>query len=142
MNLVATKTSDNKNKQGQSLYKEWQLKSATTQKVYGRLIYNSYWAKDACYAVTIDNQIHNELGSINYKNFATKEEALTWAREQIESLSEPTVIQYQAALDFIKDARYQDEMSDDFAYSNGKITRWDRITREINTKMDERKAYR
>lgn len=137
MILIAIKMSDVKNRQGLVVYKDWQLKSVDTQKVYGKLIYNIYWA-DTCYAVTIANQIHNKLGSIGYKNFPTKEEALIWAREQIESLSEPTLEQYQAVLDFIKKARYQDEMSDDFSYSNGKIARWNLIISEISHKMRER----
>jgi len=137
VNLIATKLIDYKDKQGQVWYKGWHLKDVDTQKVYGMLAYNSKWTTGRFFGVSIYSQIHPELGCVASREFVTKEEALTWAREQIESLREPTFAQYQKALERIMNYRYQDEMSDDFAYSNGKIARWDRIEREVRAKMEK-----
>ena len=139
VNLTANKLIEYKDKQGVVWYKGWHLKDVDTQKVYGMLIYNSMWTTGKCFGISIYSQIHPELGVHRgaVQEFVTKEEALTWAREQIEDLREPTFAQYQAALERIKDARYRDEMADDFAYSNGKIARWDRIEREVRAKMEK-----
>lgn len=137
MNLVATKLIDYKDKQGVVWYKGWHLKDVDTQKVYGMLVYNSKWTTGKCFSATIYNPIHAELGCVGSKEFVTKEEALTWAREQIESLREPTLAHFQEALERIEVARYRSEMSDDFAYTNGTIARWDRIEREVQAMMDK-----
>ena len=135
MNLVATKLIDYKDKQGEVWYKGWHLKDVDTQKVYGMMVYNSKWTTGKCFGISIYSPIHTELGCVGSQEFVSKEEALAWARERIEDLREPTLAQYQAALERIKDARYQDEMADDFAYTNGKIARWDRIEREVRAMM-------
>lgn len=135
--LHAVKINSFVDKQGVTWYKGWHLKDTDTLKVYGMMVYNSHWTTGKCFGITIYSPIHPELGCVASREFATKEEALTWAREQIEDMREPTFRHYQATLERIKDARYQDEMSDDFAYSNGKIARWDRIEREVRTKMDK-----
>ena len=137
VNLTATKLIDYKDKQGQIWYKGWHLKDVDTQKVYGMLVYNSKWTTGRYFGVSIYSQIHAELGCVASQEFVTKEEALTWAREQIEDLREPTFAQYQAVLEWIKDARYRDEMADDFAYTNGKVARWDRNEREVRTMMEK-----
>ena len=137
VNLIATKLIDYKDKQGQVWYKGWHLKEVDTQKVYGMLVYNSLWTTGKCFGISIYSPIHTELGCVASREFVTKEEALIWAREQIEDLHEPTFAQYQEALERIKNYRYQDEMADDFAYSNGKISRWDRIEREVRAKMEK-----
>lgn len=137
VNLTATKLIDYKNKQGQIWYKGWHLKDVDTQKVYGLMVYNSHWTGGKNFGITIYSPIHTELGSVASQEFATKEEALTWAREQIEILREPTFNQFQEALERIKDARYRSEMSDDFAYTNGTIARWDRIEREVRALMSK-----
>ena len=137
VNLVATKLIDYKDKQGVVWYKGWHLKDVDTQKVYGMLVYNSKWTTGKCFGISIYSPIHPEFGCVGSQEFATKEEALTWARERIEDLREPTLAQFQAALERIKDARYRDEMADDFAYTNGKIARWDRIEREVRAMMSK-----
>ena len=137
MNLTATKLIDYKDKQGQTWYKGWHLKDVDTLKVYGMLAYNSRWTTGRHYSVTIYSPIHTELGTVSSKEFVTLDGALIWAREQIEDLREPTFAQFQAALERIKDARYRSEMSDDFAYTNGTIARWDRIEREVRAKMEK-----
>lgn len=137
VNLTASKITSFTDKHGVTWYMGWRLKDVDTLKVYGMMVYNSKWTDGKHFGVTIYSPIHTELGSVASQEFVTKEEALTWAREQIESLREPTFAQYQAALERIKDARYRDEMADDFAYTNGKIARWDRIEREVRKMMEK-----
>lgn len=137
VNLTAKKITSFVDKHGVTWYKGWHLKDVDTLKVYGMMVYNSHWTSGKHFGVSIYSQIHAELGCVASQEFVTKEEALTWAREQIEDLREPTFAQYQAALERIKDARYRDEMADDFAYTNGKVARWDRIEREVRTMMEK-----
>jgi len=113
-------------------YKVWSLQD-NSSKAYGRMTYNGY--RGAVYTVEILSPVHEELGPIHCKMFGLRSDALTWARDQIENLQEPTVADYEAAIRKVKDHCYQDMMSDDFAYSNGKIARWDRIERELKDRM-------
>lgn len=112
-------------------YKVWLLQD-NTGKAYGRMSYNGY---RVVYTVEIFNPVHEELGPIRCNEFGLRCDGLTWARDQIENLQEPTVADYEAAIRKVKDWRYQDEMSDDFAYSNGKMARWDRIERAVMNRM-------
>jgi hypothetical protein len=112
-------------------YKVWSLQD-NIGKAYGRMEYNG---QRVAYTVEIDSPVHVELDPIACKEFKVRDEALTWARDQIENLQEPTVADYEAAIRKVKDSCYQDSMSDDFAYSNGKIARWDRIERELKARM-------
>jgi hypothetical protein len=116
-------------------YKVWSLQD-NLGKVYGRMTfvtYNGY--RGATYTVEIFSPVHEELGPIACNTFGLRDDGLTWARDQIENLQEPTVADYEAAIRKVKDSCYQDSMSDDFAYSNGKIARWDRIERELKDRM-------
>jgi hypothetical protein len=117
-------------------YKVWSLQDSSG-KAYGRMVYNGYRGagRGATYTVEIFSPVHEDLGTIAYNMFGLRSNALTWARDQIENLPVPTVANYEAAIRRVKDGRYQDEMSDDFAYSNGKIDRWDRIERELKDRM-------
>jgi len=138
MNLIAKKIIDYKNKDGEIWYKGWRLIDNDTQKVYGTLVYNSHHKVGEQFGVTVYNPISEELGTdTRLGTFATRSQALTWAREQIEDLPEITREVLQQTLDNIKNWRYQDEMADDFAYSNGKISRWDRLEREVRSKMEK-----
>ena len=137
VNLVAKNITSFVDKHGVTWYKGWHLKDVDTLKVYGMMVYNSKWTTGKHFGVTIYSPIHTELGSVGSMEFVTKEEALTWARGWIESLREPTFAQYQQALERIKEARYRDEMSDDFAYTNGKTARWNRIEREVRARMEK-----
>jgi hypothetical protein len=112
-------------------YKVWSLQDSS-RKAYGRMVYNGH---RVAYTVEIFSPVHEELGNIGCKEFKVRNEALTWARKVIEDLPEPTIPNYEAAIQLVKDSRYQDEMADDFAYSNGKIARWDRIERALMNRM-------
>ena len=113
-------------------YKVWSLQD-NSGKAYGRMTYNGYHG--ATYTVEIFSPVHEELGPIRCNTFGLRSDGLTWARDQIENLQEPTVADYEAAIRKVKDSCYLDSMSDDFAYSNGKIARWDRIERELKDRM-------
>jgi hypothetical protein len=113
-------------------YRVWSLQD-NTGKVYGRMVYNGY--REAVYTVEIFSLVHEELGPVRCYTFEHRDVALARARDQIENLQEPTVADYEAAIRKVKDYCYQDSMSDDFAYSNGKIARWDRIERELKDRM-------
>jgi hypothetical protein len=113
-------------------YKVWSLQD-NSGKSYGRMTYNGY--RGATYTVEIFSPAHEELGPIRCNMFGLRDDGLTWARDQIENLQEPTVADYEAAIRKVKDSCYQDSMSDDFAYSNGKLARWDRIERELKDRM-------
>jgi hypothetical protein len=112
-------------------YKVWSLQDSSG-KAYGRMVYNG---QRVAYTVEIFSPVHEELGPIRCNEFGLRSDGLTWARDQIENLQEPTVADYEAAIRKVKDSRYQDEMADDFAYSNGKIARWDRIERALMNRM-------
>lgn len=137
MELHAVKLIDYKNKQGTVWYKGWHLQDLDTHKVYGMMVYNQHWQADQQFAIYIFNPIHQDLGNQAAENFATRAEALAWARKQIEELKQPTFVQLKETLERIKEGRYQDEMSDDFAYSNGKIARWDFLERLVNAMLDK-----
>ena len=112
-------------------YKYWSLQDSAG-KNYGQMTYNSH---RGMYTVEIFSPVHKELGNVGCNEFAVRDEALTWARKIIEDLPEPTVADYEAAIRKVKDSRYQDEMAYDFAKSNGNIDRWDRIEREIKSRL-------
>ena len=112
-------------------HRVWSLQDSSG-KAYGRMVYNGH---RVAYTVEIFSPVHAELGNVGCKEFKVRDEALTWARKVIEDLPEPTIPNYEAAIQLVKDRRYQDEMSDDFAYSNGKIAHWDRIERELKSRL-------
>lgn len=112
-------------------YRTWSLQD-NSRKSYGRMTYNGH---RGMYTVEIFSPVHEELGNVGCGEFKVLDKALAWARKVIEDLPEPTVANYEAAICKVKDYCYQDEMSDDFAYSNGKIARWDRIERELKDRM-------
>lgn len=136
MHLLAVKTDEKWDSKGRIWFKNWDLQDADTKKVYGVMAFNSAWTDGKRYSVVIYSPIHWELGSVACEMFGTVEPALAWARQRIEALSEPTVEELQAAVESIRASRYRDEMSDDFAYSNGKIARWNRLERLVLNKIE------
>ena len=56
-----------------------------------------------------------------FENFL---DALAFARNVIDNEPEPTVESLEAGITYLKTSRYRDEMSDDYAYSNGKYDGW------------------
>jgi hypothetical protein len=101
--------------------------------LYGQLNYNGFGADQ--YRVFIFSTVHPDLGSKVNHTFDNRAEALAWAREQIIALEPPTEVEILNAIERVKQARYSDEMSDDYAYSNGKVARWDRIKMELQAKL-------
>jgi hypothetical protein len=62
-------------------------------------------------------------------------DALSWVRSKIEEVSGFGIEYYMNALEGNKNSRYRAEMSDDFAYSNGTIARYDRLISAIERKI-------
>jgi len=61
--------------------------------------------------------------------------ALSWVRSKIGEVAGFGVEYYMNILERTKNSRYQTEMSDDFAYSNGSISRYDRLISAIERKI-------
>lgn len=123
-------------------YKLWHLVNVANDKVVGEMVFNSNHttgAKFPKYHAFIRNPLHPALGNVANKSFNTLNEALVWSREQIENLPTPTAEDYKSAIERVKDARYRDEMSDDFAYTNGKIAYWIQVERELRNMMENAK---
>jgi hypothetical protein len=135
MNLVAKKLSNSAdNRTGAVWLKKWSLMDGDTSQVFGEMVWNSGWSTQK-FNVSIHNPIHAELGLQGYATFSDRTEALKWAREQIQNLPTPTRALVEAAIQSVRDSRYRDEMSDDFAYSNGKVAYWDRLERELQNML-------
>jgi len=135
MNLVAKNiTNSADNRTGDVWLKKWSLMDEDTSQVFGEMVWNNHWSTQK-FNVSIHNPIHAELGLQSYATFEDRAEALTWAREQIQRLPTPTRALVEAAIQKVRDSRYQDEMSDDFAYSNGKVAYWDRLERELQNML-------
>ncbi len=62
-------------------------------------------------------------------------DALSWVRSKIEEVADYGIEYYTNVLERTKNSRYQTEMSDDFAYSNGSISRYDRLISAIERKI-------
>lgn len=135
MNLVAKLMSNStNNRAGDVWLKKWNLMDADTSWVFGEMTWNSRWSTQK-YCVSIHNPVHTELGLQGYATFEDRAEGLKWAREQIEGLPPVTRENIEAAIQRVKDSRYQDEMSDDYAYSNGKVAHWNRLQRELENQL-------
>jgi len=131
MNLVAKNISNAADtRTGDVWFKKWSLMDADTKAVFGEMVWNNHWSTQK-FNVSIHNPIHAELGLQSYATFEDRAEALKWAREQIQRLPTPTRALVEAAIQSVRDSRYRDEMSDDFAYSNGKVAHWNRLEREL-----------
>lgn len=136
MNLIAkcvNKFTDQRN--GEVWFKIWNLTEINSTKTFGTLTWNSRWGEKK-FCVGISNPIHPDLGLHNYAFFEDQSEALNWAREQIEGLSISRA-SVEAAIQQVRDNRYGDEMSDDFAYSNGKVDRWNKLERELENMLKQ-----
>jgi hypothetical protein len=135
MNLVAKTVCEYANQRtGVAWGKKWQLTDLDSNKTYGELMWNSLWGTQK-FCVSILNPVHPELGLHSYTLFEDRTVALKWAREQIEGLPSVTCELIDAAIQRVKDSRYQDEMSDDYAYSNGKVAHWNKLQRELENQL-------
>lgn len=120
---------------------DWLKKYAlqdTNGKIYGDMYINTSTKHGIFFTVNIRNPIHPDVIG-ECKTFTTQHTALVWARKQIENLPIPTIQDYIDLLEQIKEWRYEDMVSDDFAYSNGKIARWDRIELDVRKRMEKLK---
>lgn len=130
--MIARKTEECADKSGRVWMKRWELFVDGNPESQGCVIYNDYWTEKAQggnYALYIYSPLGGDYGCIFDQMFKTREEALQKARIEIENKPSVTVEMITDTIAKLKESRYQKEMSDDFAYSNGSI---DRIDRKIN----------
>jgi hypothetical protein len=104
----------------------WELRIKGPETVVGSLFHNR---ATNYYTASVQSRFTGlQLGAYQA---TSREFALLWARGIIENEAQPTVESLDADIARCRDARYQDEMSDDFAYSNGKIAAWDEKIRRL-----------
>ena len=86
------------------------------------------------YQVSVFNPEIPEM-VIAFDEFEDLTVALSWVRSKIEEVASFGIEYYMNVLERTKNSRYQTEMSDDFAYSNGSIARYDRLISAIERKI-------
>ena len=104
----------------------WELRIQTTGQVVGELIHNP---ARGMYTALIRSRwtgLARESASVE-----DRDTVLAWAREMIVNEPTPTVESLDAEITRCRDFRYRDEMADDFAYTNGKIARWDSLINNL-----------
>lgn len=120
MELHAVKVEEN------SWSTRWELRVAGPETVVGSLFHNR---ATNYYTASVQSRFTGlQLGA---EQRITKQAALAWARGVIVNEPQPTPESLDRDIAGLKEARYQDEMSDDFAYSNGKIAAWDEKIRRL-----------
>lgn len=65
-----------------------------------------------------------------------RRQALEWARSTYSGEPVPTVERLERQIASLKESRYRDEMSDDYAYSNGKIAYWNDAISRLEVLLD------
>jgi hypothetical protein len=90
-----------------------------------------YVGKILKYKIRSNYQIylyHPEIYGLYIKGseFQDMSEMLSWARKEIDAFETYPIDFFRERLKSLKEERYQTEMSDDFAYSNGKIAEIDK----------------
>lgn len=104
--------------------KRWDLKEAGTETFLGRLLFNPH---GKFFTVEIVSRHTGDvIGCQMFEGDSceVRSQALAYAREVISQDVPPDRAKLLALIESYKAARYQDEMSDDYAYSNGKYAYW------------------
>lgn len=130
--MTARKVEEYADNTGRVWFRRWELFVDDSRESQGTLVFNDQWLErdyHGKYAVYIYSPLGKDYGSTWWQSFRTREEALKKARIEIENKPALTAEMISDAIAKLKESRYQTEMSDDFAYSNGSI---DRIDRKIN----------
>ena len=105
----------------------WELRIRESGKVLGELIHNP---SKGTYTALVRSRF---TGLVRESHTGEdRSRVLAWAREMIVDEPAPTLESLDAEIARCRDFRYQDEMSDDFAYSNGKIARWDSLINNLH----------
>ena len=104
----------------------WELRIQESGKVVGELIHNP---SKGTYTALVRSRC---TGLVRESDSGEdRDQVLAWARRMIVDEPTPTLESLDAEIARCREFRYQDEMSDDFAYSNGKIARWDRLLNNL-----------
>ena len=104
----------------------WELRIRESGKVVGELIHNP---SKGTYTALVRSRF---TGLVRESHSGEDRSwVLAWAREMIVNEAAPTLESLDAELARCREFRYQDEMADDFAYSNGKIARWDSLLNNL-----------
>jgi len=102
----------------------WDLREVGTETSRGFLLFNPH---GKFFTVQVNSRYTDDVLACEMfegDDCETRKKALQYAREKITQEEPPTRESLTLKLEAYKAARYQDEMSDDYAYSNGKYAYW------------------
>ena len=109
----------------------WDLFDEKEQPV-GQLLRNTtdkgFWT-----ATAYSRQTGLSLGSKMFPGMSLENRALAlaWVKETVTDDPMLTKDQLKDLIQLLKNNKYMDEMSDDFAYSNGKVDRWNKEIKRL-----------
>ena len=127
MTCKAVKIEELKNRTHGVWYKKWALYDG--DRCFGEMVNNIYSADQ--FTVYFFSALGKDFGVTGFKAFPSRDQALAYARENKDCNVSYTLEMVDHQLALLKDTRYQEEMSDDFFYTNGKGDRYDRKEREL-----------
>ena len=127
MTCKAVKIEELKNRTHGVWYKKWALYDG--DRCFGEMVNNIYSADQ--FTVYFFSALGKDFGVTGFKAFPSRDQALAYARENKDCNVSYTLEMVDHHLALLKDSRYQEEMSDDFFYTNGKGDRYDRKEREL-----------
>ena len=127
MTCKAVKIEELKNRTHGVWYKKWALYDG--DRCFGEMVNNIYSANQ--FTVYFFSALGKDFGVTGFKAFPSRDQALAYARENKDCNVSYTLEMVDHQLALLKDTRYQEEMSDDFFYTNGKGDRYDRKEREL-----------
>jgi hypothetical protein len=129
MTCKAVKIDELKNRTHGVWYKKWELRDG--DRCFGEMVNNIYSSDCTQFTVYFFSALGKDFGVTGFKAFASRDEALAYARDNKDCNVSYTLAMVDHHLALLKDSRYQEEMSDDFFYTNGKGDRYDRKEREL-----------
>lgn len=124
MNWIARKTSTNNN------FTKWDLFDSNNVHI-GVLSRNVYSQNYSVSAISAQTGLHLTAQVFYGLTEDVRAEALAWVRQTVENEPPLTEEYLNELIATTKRSRYMDEMSDDFAYSNGKVDRWNSLIKHL-----------
>jgi hypothetical protein len=113
-------------KNGYTWGRTWQLFDGN--RAFGIVTWNDYWKANK-FQVSFYSPLGEDFGYNGFKDFDNINDALAYAKEHKDENIKYTLEMVDETIARLKKARYGDEMSDDFFYSNGKGREYDRKER-------------
>ena len=135
MTCVAKITQKYTDKSGNTWSKSWELFDG--DRAFGIMTWNSYW-KGKPFMVSFYSPLGKDFGLNGTMSFIDVYQALEYAKKHKDENSSYTIEMVDDMIDKLKKARYGDEMSDDFFYTNGKGREYDRkelILKQLKSKL-------